>query len=463
MASRYLLSLLLLVPKLLLATKSPGNAGIALVIGNNAYQAVSSLANPVNDAKLMAATLTQLHFDVSLLLNANQRQMKQAIIGFGDALEQRDKETVGLFYYSGHGVQVDGRNFLIPVDAVAKRNKDFSVVAVEADTLIEAMKAAHNRLNFVILDACRNAPFATTDRAFGQGLARMQAARGMLIAYATSPGEFAEDGSGSNSPYTLALASAMLQPKVAVERMFRQVRNAVMQATQQRQLPWESSSLTGGDYFFNPGIATPNISSPQPLPIPTTPKSDREALSLYMDFLTRPATGGEFRTFTDGDSLSSGDLYRIVIRPETNGYLYIFQVDAASAIQRLFPMPTYGSQRLNNLNPVQRGTTYYLPAQTKAFYLDNTRGKETIYVFASRKPRPDLEDLSTALVNAQARQNPQATQAASNKLATLFKSRDLPLVPLAPAPQDRRSPADIGGFFNNLCATCVHVLEFVHL
>ncbi len=464
-----LFPLLLLAPGLILATEAHENAGIALVIGNSNYHAVSPLANPVNDAKLMAATLTQLHFNTSVLFDGDQTHMKQAIIAFGEELKQGGKDTVGLFYYAGHGVQINGRNFLIPIDAVLKSNKDFGMVAINVDTILETMKIAHNRLNFVILDACRNAPFVTNNRtlSFERGLARMQAAHGMLIAYSTSPGDIATDGDGNNSPYTLALANAMLQPKLAVERMFRYVRNTVMQATQkcsvsttssqrcQAQIPWESSSLTGDDYFFNPGITSP------PKPQITTAQPDYQALSLYMDFLTSPPNGKEFRPFSDGDTLYSGDLYRIVIRPEMDGYLYIFQVDAVGTIQRIFPMAKYGNRRLNNLNPVQRNTSYILPARNKAFYLDDTQGKETIYVFASRQPRLDIEDLSIALENAQARHNSQVAQAVKNKLTTLFKSRGLPLV-ATPAPQNQHSPVNITGFFNNICASCVHVLEFMH-
>jgi len=457
-----------------LQLKTTPKAGVALVIGNSNY-AVGRLTNPVNDARLIAETLRRLGFEVTPLFDATQAQMKRAIIEFGDKLEGYGGEGVGLFYYAGHGTQVDGRNFLIPVDAVVNRDKDLFVVAVEATSILEAMYAARNRLNFVILDACRNDPFPRGMRSATQGLARMEATRGTLIAYATSPGDVAADGEGANSPYSAALASELLRPNVAVERMFRQVRNRVMQQTNQRQVPWESSSLTGDDYVFNSGQVLENDTlAPIPTPLPAPTSSGRgepsEALSFYLDFLTRPAGGGDFRKFRDGDTLASGDLYKILIRPEADGYLYIFQVGSSGAVFRLFPMAEYGNLRLNNLNPIRAGGTYYLPATNKAFQLDNQRGKEAIYVFASRQPRPEVENLSATLAGARKAGDHRGTETAQALLKALFKSRDLPLEPAEGIPgapgyffvQDGATFEAVASHFRSACATCVHVLEFVH-
>ena len=233
---------------------------IALVVGNGNYQGQTPpLANPPNDARLMTAALKASGFEVIELIDADQRTMKTAISDFGARLEAAGEDGVGLFYYAGHGVQIGGRNFLIPVGANINREPDVDIEAVSAATVLGQMEFARNRLNFVILDSCRNNPYARSFRAVTRGLARMNASRGTLVAYATGPGEVAADGTGANSPYTLALVEAMAIPGLAVEQMFKRVRQTVIARTVEQQVPWESSSLTG-DFFFNPA-ATPAVSA----------------------------------------------------------------------------------------------------------------------------------------------------------------------------------------------------------
>lgn len=434
--------------------------GIALIIGNDNYASFGALSNPVNDANLLKTTLAKLDFDVMLVTDANQQQMQQAIVNFGEALLSSGSDTVGLFYYAGHGLQIDGRNLLVPVDLNADTHSGVMAATIAVESVLDVMRQAGNNLNFIILDACRNNPFITRNirrrgsRRSKRGLAKMQAPTGTLIAYSTAPGDVAEDGTGQHSPYAEALAKALLLPNVAVERMFRQVRNQVLHKTQKRQIPWESSSLVGDDYFFNPGVAQPTIAN---MPASYT---DRQALSLHINFLTRPAYGGQFRSFTDGAILRSGNQYQIIVKPAVQGFLYIFQTDAAGKVQRLFPMASYGSHQLGNVNPVQAGTTYTLPKQGKAYTLDNTVGKERFYVFASRNPRPDIENLATRLTNAQATGNTWAEATATTQLNKVFKSRDLPLAPARGL--GRTGASNIASFFNNACADCVHVLEFQH-
>ena len=221
---------------------------IALVIGNGAYEN-APLANPVNDARLIAQTLRQLDFQVLEHLNVNQKDMKRAIQLFGDRLELAGAEAVGLFYYAGHGVAVNGRNYLIPTDAAIDRESDIDIEAVATDTVLAQMEYTRNALNFVILDACRNNPYTRSFRSATRGLARMDAPRGTLISYATAPGDVALDGEGEHSPYSRALAKAMLKPGMLVEQMFKRVRQLVVAETENRQTPWESSSLTGDFYF----------------------------------------------------------------------------------------------------------------------------------------------------------------------------------------------------------------------
>ena len=232
---------------------------IALVIGNGRYSGdTPPLANPPNDARLMTAALKTSGFEVIELIDGDRRTMKRAISDFGARLEEAGENSVGLFYYAGHGVQVNGRNYLIPIGAEISREPDVDSEAVTAASILGQMEFARNRLNFVILDSCRNNPYSRGFRgAATGGLARMNASRGTLVAYATGPGEVALDGTGENSPYTLALIKAMAVPGLAVEQMFKRVRQNVIENTNEQQVPWESSSLTG-DFFFNP-VAKPAV------------------------------------------------------------------------------------------------------------------------------------------------------------------------------------------------------------
>jgi hypothetical protein len=261
--------LFLLLPLLYMFCSSGAPAAetrIALVIGNSDYPA-GPLPNPANDAKLMSDTLHSLGFEVLLRRNADQTTMKRAIQEFGAQLEKGGPGAVGLFYYAGHGVQLNGLNYLIPTTAQIEREGDVEIEAVSADWVLEQMRYARNRLNIVILDACRNNPFVRSMRSANHGLAVMDAPAGILIAYSTAPGTVAADGSGRNSPYTEALSRAMTDLHEPVEQVFKHVRVGVLSATANKQVPWESSSLTG-DFYFNgaqPQVSQPTISSvPRP-------------------------------------------------------------------------------------------------------------------------------------------------------------------------------------------------------
>ncbi|HEX3951667.1 MAG TPA: caspase family protein [Steroidobacteraceae bacterium] len=233
---------------------------IALVIGNSDYSS-GPLPNPANDAKMIGATLSNLGFEVIARRNADQNTMKRAIQEFGSRLEKAGPSAVGLFYYAGHGVQLNGRNYLIPTTAQIEREGDVEIEAVSADWVIEQMRYARNRLNIVILDACRNNPFTRSMRSVDHGLASMDAPAGILIAYSTAPGAVAADGSGRDSPYTEALSQAMRELHEPVEQVFKHVRVGVMSATSGKQVPWESSSLTG-DFYFAAPQAAPSAPAP---------------------------------------------------------------------------------------------------------------------------------------------------------------------------------------------------------
>ena len=228
---KYLLILSLFAAAILAgAVSARAEERIALVIGNGGYED-GALPNPTRDARLIAETLQRLEFEVLLYIDADYRGMRRAIIEFGDRLVAIEDDTVALFFYAGHGVQVKGQNYLIPVGESIRRESDILIGGVPASWLITQLQYSGSDLNLVILDACRDNPFEGATRQASQGLARMSAPSGTLIAYSTRPGEVAVDGAGWNSPYTKALAQGMEEPGLALQEMFIKVRNAVMEET----------------------------------------------------------------------------------------------------------------------------------------------------------------------------------------------------------------------------------------
>jgi Caspase domain len=219
---------------------------IGLVIGNGAYVNAPPLKNPPNDARDMVATLRALGFEVTSGINVNQREMKRLIREFGQKLKAGGS---GLFYYAGHGVQSKGRNYLFPVDADIQSEAEVEDSGVDLALVLNVMDEAQNGLNVVILDACRNNPFARSFRSASEGLAQVDAPTGTLIAYATAPGRVAADGTGQNGLYTSELLKAMQIPGLSALEVFMRVRGEVMKQTGNNQVPWEASSLVGGFYF----------------------------------------------------------------------------------------------------------------------------------------------------------------------------------------------------------------------
>ena len=222
----------------------------ALVMGNSAYNH-GPLKNPVNDARAMAKALSAAGFNVRLLEDGSQAAMQRVVRLWGDDLA---KGGVGLFYYAGHGMQVKGKNYLVPVNAEIDREDEIEFNALDVNQVLAKMDSAKNALNIVILDACRNNPFARSFRVAATGLAQMDAPTGTFIAFATSPGSTASDGTGQNGVYTAHLLREMKVPGLQIEHMFKQVRNGVMKDTHGQQIPWESSSMRG-DFAFMPGTA----------------------------------------------------------------------------------------------------------------------------------------------------------------------------------------------------------------
>ena len=236
-----------------LILSSPADAGnrIALVIGNSAYQHVVALSNPVNDARLMAKTLSGLGFTLvgdRAQLNLDKAHFDRAVQTFRDEAQGAD---VALFYYAGHGMQMHGANYLVPVDADLKTQADVDFQMLDTDLVLRQMETAQAKLNVLILDACRNNPFRGRGfRAIGGGLAQMQAPEGTLISFATQPGNVALDGRHGHSPFTRALANVMQRPGLDIFRTFNEVGVIVSHRTNKEQQPWLSSSPINGDFFF---------------------------------------------------------------------------------------------------------------------------------------------------------------------------------------------------------------------
>jgi Caspase domain/PEGA domain/Cytochrome c554 and c-prime len=218
---------------------------VALVIGNSAYK-TSPLKNPRHDAEDMAIQLRELGFQVTIQTNVGRIQMQKSIRNFGNQLK---KGGVGLFFFAGHGMQVKGINYLIPVDADIQSEDEVQDYAVDAGMVLRKMQSAGNPLNMVFLDACRNNPYARSFRSASMGLAQMDAPKGSLIVYATSPGSVAADGKGRNGIFTKNLLNHIREPGIEVGRMLRNVRRDVLRETGDKQTPWDSSSLIGDFYF----------------------------------------------------------------------------------------------------------------------------------------------------------------------------------------------------------------------
>jgi formylglycine-generating enzyme required for sulfatase activity len=274
------LTVLALLPVLLaglfLAPACAADKRVALVVGNSGYRNVTRLDNPANDAKLLADTLRALGFTLvggGPQLDLDKAAFDRTVQAFGAQLAGAD---VGLFYYAGHGVQVRGENYLIPVDANPTKEADVDFQMLATNLVLRQMEGAGTRLNIVILDACRNNPFGgrglAVDRAreaentrlrdTGGGLAQMQAPEGTLISFATQPGNVAQDGAGRNSPYAEALAETIRKPGVGIFDAFNQVGLQVKRATKGAQQPWVSSSpIDGAFYFVPPGGVAPTVAT----------------------------------------------------------------------------------------------------------------------------------------------------------------------------------------------------------
>jgi uncharacterized caspase-like protein len=257
--------ILALIAFLAASLSQPAGAGaqkrVALVIGNAAYVNSAALANPVNDAADMAKALTEVGFTVIHGLDVDKRGFDGKVRDFTRALDNAD---VALFFYAGHGLQVAGRNYLIPVDASLQGERDLDFEAVSVDFILKQMELGREgKTNVVFLDACRDNPLSrnlarsmgTRSASIGQGLAQVQTGVGTFIAYSTQPGNVALDGQGRNSPFTAALTKGIREPDRNLTSVMIEVRKDVLTSTNGKQVPWDHSALTG-EFYFHP-VAAP--------------------------------------------------------------------------------------------------------------------------------------------------------------------------------------------------------------
>ncbi|WP_314962011.1 caspase family protein [Bradyrhizobium cosmicum] len=222
---------------------------VALVIGNSNYQNAPQLANPDNDAESMAQFLNSAGFEVVAATDLTQNDMLRVVQDFSAKVASRGPNTVAMVYYAGHGVQLAGENYLVPVDAKVSSQTELVNNSVRLVDVMSTLETIPSRMRIVILDACRNNPFPNVNDA-GRGLAIVDAPNGSIVGYSTAPGAEAQDGTGGHSPYTQAFLNVAREPNVPIEQLFKRVRLQVNQTTSGAQIPWESSSLTSDFTFF---------------------------------------------------------------------------------------------------------------------------------------------------------------------------------------------------------------------
>jgi uncharacterized caspase-like protein len=293
---------------------------VALVIGQSAYHVVPALPNAENDAKAMAELLRNAGFDVTAAPDLSQNDMRRAISDFAAKVAASGSDTVALVFYAGHGLQIDGENYLVPVDIDPKREADIPLQAVRLNDLMNTLAALPTRMRIFMLDSCRNNPFPTLSHS-GHGLAMVDTkagSPGSFISFSTSPGAEAEDGNGADSPYTTAVLSIAKQPDLTIEDAFKRVRVAVNQATDGRQVPWDSSSLTTDFKFFS-GDAGQAGATPKP---PATAKPPA----------TSTRSADQWHKELRGKDPKAA--YELVIADDS--------VEAYEAFVELFAQPPYG-------------------------------------------------------------------------------------------------------------------------
>jgi hypothetical protein len=300
------LALVLVLLAVAALAQAPKPQRLALVIGNGAYRD-APLPNPVNDAADMASALEASGFTVIRRDNATLREMHLALREFGDRL---GRQSTGLVYFAGHGLQVRGRNYLLPVDADIAREDEVAFASLDLGAVMEKLDSAKNPVNIVILDACRNNPFGDRLQASARGLAPVDAPPGTFIAFATAPGSTAADGTGRNGLYTHHLVRQLERPGAAIEEVFKAVRAGVRADSRGQQVPWESTSLETPFAFRAPPPAPAKAAAAKPAPAQASAKR------------AAPASIGAPPAFVVGDSWT----YRLVNRLDQTERSYTVRV-----------------------------------------------------------------------------------------------------------------------------------------
>lgn len=265
--------------------RAESESRVALVIGNGAYRHAPVLTNPVNDANAMAETLRGLGFQVVSAVDADRNAMVRAISQFRRAMQA---DGVGLFYYAGHGMQVGGRNYLLPIDADIAEENDAAFLAIDLESVQRELENAGVRLSLYILDACRDNPFEHRFRSAGsRGLAAVDAARGSVISFATAPGRTAADGRGDHGLFTGELLKTIVKPGLELDDVLKQTAAAVEAASGNRQTPWYNSAFYGHFYFKAPvavNVAPPPAASNRDIVFWESIKSSSDPAD-FSDFL----------------------------------------------------------------------------------------------------------------------------------------------------------------------------------
>ena len=257
---------------------------VALVIGNSSYQNVTQLPNPANDAKAVAQLLNTAGFEVVSATDLNHNQMIQAIQDFSGKIAAHGPNTVAMVYYAGHGVQLAGENYLVPVDARISSEPDLVNGSVRLVDVMATLEAIPSRMRIVILDACRNNPFPSLNDT-GRGLAIVDAPNGSIVGYSTAPGTEALDGAGDHSPYTAAFLREAHEKNMPIEQLFKRVRLDVNNSTDGHQTPWESSSLTSDFYFFGDTAVAATRAPDKAMPIYAADNLPSRAVRQAYDYV----------------------------------------------------------------------------------------------------------------------------------------------------------------------------------
>ncbi len=252
---RILLLALLTFGILLLAQAAADARSVALIIGNSKYNKIAELANPTNDAQDLSASLTNIGYEVQTVIDADYETMRKALNKFS---ESANGAKVAMIFFAGHGIEIDKQNYLIPVDAKLETDTQVAFQTIPLDMMLNAVSGA-SKLRMVLLDACRNNPFVSKmrsvgakKRSLGRGLAAVEPQTGTLVGFAAKEGTTASDGNGRNSPYTSALLKHIAKPDLDVGRLFRKVRDEVLETTGLQQEPFQYGSLPGEDVFMHP-------------------------------------------------------------------------------------------------------------------------------------------------------------------------------------------------------------------